>query len=76
MWVEFIELFMEKVWPARWEDYQQARYDYEGWISRDQVGELQGAEIWCKAPGKRLRSVEVVMYQGKRMRVRDGLPHA
>lgn len=71
MWVEFIELFMEKVWPAKWEQYQQARYDYEGWINEDQVYELGGSELWCKCPGKRLRSVQVVKWYGKRMRVRD-----
>lgn len=76
MWVEFIEIFMEKVWPAKWEDYQQARYDYEGYISRNQVLDMAGAEIWCPCPGKRVRMVEVVRVEGpygssKRLRVRD-----
>jgi len=76
MWVEFVERFMETVWPARWEDYQRARYDYEGYIFRDQVSDLRGAEIWAARPGKRLRPVEVVCVEGpygavRRLRVRD-----
>jgi len=71
MWIEFIELFMEKVWPAKWEEYQQARYDYEGYIYRWDVRSCRGTEIWCKCPGKRLRPVEVVQVDGKRLRVRD-----
>jgi hypothetical protein len=71
MWVEFIEIFMEKVWPAKWEDYQRARYDYEDYISREDVKDMRGGEIWCRCPGKRVRMVEVVVQDGKRLRVRD-----
>lgn len=71
MWVEFIEIFMEKCMPAKWEEYQQARYDYEGYVYRWDVTNWNMAEMWGKCPGKRLRPVEVVVINGKRMRVRD-----
>jgi hypothetical protein len=71
MWVEFIEIAMEKLWPVKWEDYLRARYDYEGYVNRGDVTDWQGAEIWGAAPGKRVRSVEVVNLGGVRLRVRD-----
>lgn len=76
MWVEFIEIFMEKCMPAKWEEYQRARYDYEGYIFRWDIRSPRGAELWGPCPGKRLRAVEVVELiepdgRRKRLRVRD-----
>jgi hypothetical protein len=69
MLVEAIELIAERIIPGRWEAYQQARYDYEGWVSENEVSDYSGAEMWCKSPGKRFRSVCVVVKNGRRMRV-------
>jgi hypothetical protein len=71
MWMELLEGFMERVWPSRWAEYQSVVYDYDGEISRDQVHDWRGAEIWCACPGKRLRPVEVVRVNGVRKRVID-----
>lgn len=74
MWMEAIEIFMEKICPERWEAYQQARYDYEGYISREEADEhpVWGSEFWCACPGKRRKPVEVVCVEGRRYRVTDG----
>lgn len=71
MWVEMIERASEILWPNRWEMYQQARYDYEGYIKREEVKDMAGAEIWCPCPGKRVRMVEIVNVEGRRVRVTD-----
>lgn len=71
MLVEFVELVSEKLWPARWEDYQRARYDYEGYIERGKVSSWASAEMWAPCRGKRVRPVEVVLVEGRRLRVYD-----
>jgi hypothetical protein len=71
MWAEQILALAEIIFPKRWAEYEEALYDYEGWIDEEDVEDIRGAEMWCKAPGKRRRTVVVIVQDGKRLRVRD-----
>jgi len=70
----FLYPLMRYFFPKQWGEWEQARYDYVGVISRSALSDKytwEGAEFWGPRPGIRPYAVEVVVFRGKRYRLVD-----